>query len=62
MTSMNDHIAAVGVLMDWIEERSGCDALTIVGHRIDKYGEDLPEIRDWKWSNPKAILRTRKGN
>jgi len=19
---------------------------------IDKYGEDLPEIRNWKWSNP----------
>ena len=20
---------------------------------IDKYGEDMPEIRNWKWSNPK---------
>jgi phosphoketolase len=20
---------------------------------IDKFGEDLPEIRNWKWSNPK---------
>ena len=20
---------------------------------INKYGEDLPEIRNWKWSNPK---------
>jgi xylulose-5-phosphate/fructose-6-phosphate phosphoketolase len=19
---------------------------------IDKYGEDLPEIRNWKWSKP----------
>jgi xylulose-5-phosphate/fructose-6-phosphate phosphoketolase len=19
---------------------------------IDKYGEDMPEIRNWKWSNP----------
>jgi xylulose-5-phosphate/fructose-6-phosphate phosphoketolase len=19
---------------------------------IDKFGEDLPEMRDWKWSNP----------
>ena len=22
-------------------------------HYIDKHGEDLPEIRNWKWSNPK---------
>jgi xylulose-5-phosphate/fructose-6-phosphate phosphoketolase len=21
-------------------------------HFIDKHGEDLPEIQDWKWSNP----------
>ncbi|HEX5412979.1 MAG TPA: acetate/propionate family kinase [Terriglobia bacterium] len=29
-----DHIAAVDALMDWIEERSGSDALTAVGHRV----------------------------
>ena len=29
-----DHTVAVGVLMDWIEERSGRDALTAVGHRL----------------------------
>lgn len=29
-----DHTAAVGVLMDWIEARSGQDALTAVGHRV----------------------------
>jgi len=29
-----DHTAAVGVLMDWIEEGSGRDGLTAVGHRI----------------------------
>ena len=27
----------------------------LVEHKqyIDKYGEDMPEIRNWKWSNPK---------
>jgi acetate kinase len=29
-----DHTAAVGTLMDWIEERLGRDALTAVGHRV----------------------------
>ena len=29
-----DHSIAVGVLMDWIEERTGHDALTAVGHRV----------------------------
>ncbi len=29
-----DHTAAVGILMDWIEERIGRDALTAVGHRV----------------------------
>ena len=29
-----DHTDAVGVLMDWIEQRSGRDALTAVGHRV----------------------------
>jgi acetate kinase len=29
-----DHTVAVGILMDWIEERSGRDALTAVGHRV----------------------------
>jgi len=38
-----DHMAAVGVLIGWIEERIGFDALTAVGHRVvhggPKYGE-----------------------
>ena len=27
----------------------------LIDHKqyIDKYGEDMPEIRNWKWSNPK---------
>ena len=29
-----DHSVAVAVLMDWIEERSGREALTAVGHRV----------------------------
>jgi acetate kinase len=29
-----DHAVAVGVLMDWIEERIGRNALTAVGHRV----------------------------
>jgi len=29
-----DYTVAVGALMDWIEERSGRDALTAVGHRV----------------------------
>ncbi len=29
-----DHTVAVSALMDWIEERSGRDALTAVGHRV----------------------------
>ena len=29
-----DHTAAVGALMDWIEERSGREPLTAVGHRV----------------------------
>jgi acetate kinase len=30
----SNHTAAVGALMDWIEERGGGDALTAVGHRV----------------------------
>jgi acetate kinase len=41
-----DHTAAVGALMDWIEEHSGPDALTAVGHRVvhggPKYAEPQP--------------------
>jgi acetate kinase len=42
-----DHTAAVGALMDWIEERSGRDALTAVGHRVVHGGP--------KYSQPQRI-------
>ncbi|MGZ8235051.1 acetate/propionate family kinase [Methylobacter tundripaludum] len=42
-----DHTAAVGVLMDWIEERLGHDALTAVGHRVVHGGP--------KYSKPQRI-------
>jgi acetate kinase len=42
-----DHPLAVGVLMDWIEERCGRDALTAVGHRVVHGGP--------KYSKPQRI-------
>src|SRR5512136_3191259 len=42
-----DHTVAVGVLMDWIEERGGRDALTAVGHRVVHGGP--------KYSQPQRI-------
>jgi acetate kinase len=29
-----DHTAAIGILMDWVDERGGRDALAAVGHRV----------------------------
>ena len=42
-----DHTAAVGVLMDWIEQHSGLDTLTAVGHRVVHGGP--------KYSKPQRI-------
>jgi acetate kinase len=42
-----DHTVAVGVLMDWIEQRIGRDALTAVGHRVVHGGP--------KYSKPQRI-------
>ena len=42
-----DHTTAVGQLMDWIEERSGREALTAVGHRVVHGGP--------KYSKPQRI-------
>jgi acetate kinase len=46
-----DHTAAVGALMDWIEERSGRDALTAVRHRVAYGGPrySKPERITGKW-------------
>ena len=38
-----DHTAAVGALMDWIEQRIGRDALTAVGHRVVHGGPKYSE-------------------
>jgi acetate kinase len=42
-----DHTVAVSALMDWIEERSGREALTAVGHRVVHGGP--------KYSQPQRI-------
>ena len=42
-----DHTAAVGALMDWIEERSRREVLTAVGHRVVQGGP--------KYSQPQRI-------
>ncbi len=42
-----DHTAAVAILMDWIEERLGREALTAVGHRVVHGGP--------KYSEPQRI-------
>ena len=42
-----DHTVAVGLLMDWIEQRSGRNALTAVGHRVVHGGP--------KYSQPQRI-------
>ena len=38
-----DHTAAVGALMDWIEERGGRDTLAAVGHRVVHGGPKYSE-------------------
>jgi acetate kinase len=42
-----DHTAAVGALMEWIEEHSGRDALSAVGHRVVHGGP--------KYSKPQQV-------
>jgi acetate kinase len=42
-----DHCVAVNALMDWVEERIGCDHLSAVGHRVVHGGP--------KYSEPQRI-------
>jgi acetate kinase len=46
-----DHTVAVGALMDWIEERSGRDGLSAVGHRVVHGGRSTASrsglLRKW---------------
>ena len=55
-----DHMVAVGALMDWIEECSGRDALTAVGHRVvhggPKYGDPQLITKELVW----YLARTEK--
>jgi acetate kinase len=64
--SAPDHTAAVGALMDWIEQRSGRDGLTAVGHRVvhggPKYSEPalvtkemIEELRQLKPFDPEHL-------
>jgi acetate kinase len=61
-----DHMAAVAVLMDWIEEQIGCEALAAVGHRVvhggPKYREPqritkemMEELRDLEPFDPEHL-------
>jgi acetate kinase len=52
-----DHTAAVGALMEWIEERSGRDALTAVGHRVVHGG---PKYSDPQRINPAMVEELRR--
>jgi len=38
-----DHEAAVGILMEWIEDRSGRDKLAAIGHRVVQGGPNFSE-------------------
>jgi acetate kinase len=40
-----DHRAAVGILMNWLEDHSGRDALTAVGHRVVQGGPKYSEAQ-----------------
>jgi xylulose-5-phosphate/fructose-6-phosphate phosphoketolase len=47
-----DRLPHLGSRGSYLKQRMQ-DKLIEHKHYIDKHGEDLPEIRNWKWSNPK---------
>ena len=67
MTVLNE-LDRFHLVMDTIDRLPGTGAkgthlklqlqAKLIEHKlyIDKYGQDLPEIRDWKWGGPGAIL------
>ncbi len=42
--STPDHMAAVNLLMDWVQERIERDGLTAVGHRVVHGGKEIDFI------------------
>jgi acetate kinase len=53
-----DHTVAVGALIDCIEERSGCEALTAAGHRVVHGGPKYckpPRQPGCRWAPAQAI-------
>ncbi len=49
-----DHLGGKGAYL----KQKMRDKLIEHKHFIDEHGEDLPEIRNWKWS-PRALAETR---
>jgi xylulose-5-phosphate/fructose-6-phosphate phosphoketolase len=47
-----DRLPHLGTQGDYLKKRMQ-DSLIEHKEYIDEHGEDMPEIRNWKWSNPK---------
>jgi xylulose-5-phosphate/fructose-6-phosphate phosphoketolase len=46
-----DRLPHLGAKGSYLKQKMQ-DKLIEHKHYIDKHGEDLPEIRNWKWGNP----------
>ena len=49
---MIDHVPQTGEKSSYLKRRPK-DKLSELRQDINEHGEDLPEIRDWKWGGPK---------